>query len=231
MTKFLNHKIVNSVGGKRAFTEGRGVFGVETVLIKKAVLALSLFTLFFTFGCLEDFSEQARNFLDKEPEEKIITKTVDRPVLSYEAEKIVYYFCGIDDFDYCILGWNKFASFSEEFIHCQVKSLDEQLVADTLVELRKQNVGIKVFFDRDATYTENNYPRTDSMYGFLLRNLIPIQNGNIDDTFCVSDKGVLVGSFVPSRIRTPETSSFFVIYNTEITEPFNQRFFEAYENE
>ena len=203
-----------------------------TTYKKYFLLGLILFTLLLTVGCVDSFKKGVRDSLGLQDNEILVDKniSVEVPVLSYEAEKVVYYFCDSNNYDYCLTGLNKFASFSENYLHCHFKTIDDQFFANTLAGLVSKKVSVKIFFDREATYTINSYPREDSMYNFLLKNLIDVQNGSVSETFCVSDKGVLISTgFEPSiNLYNPETS-FYVIYNTDMSIAINKKFFEKYE--
>lgn len=195
------------------------------------VIVLSLLAFTLLFGCLEDVAKSVRDGLNEN--DKLITpeKIREIPVLTYDANKIVYYFCDQNGFAYCMAGFNRFSSFSREFLHCQVKTIDEQPVADTIVGLKNspEGVSVKIFFDRDSTYSETGYPREDSMYGYLLRNLVDVQNGVVDETFCVSDRGVLISTgFEPSQNKSKTNSSFYILYNTELGKVLNEKFFEKF---
>lgn len=202
--------------------------------MKKYEVLILVFLVVLFSGCIESIQKGIESSLGNQPEDQNyapVNSTVEVPVLSFEAEKIVYYFCDQNSFDYCLTGYNKFASFSEEFLYCQFKTVDEKFYADSLIELREYGVTIKLFFDRQATFTVNDYPREDSMYGYLLSNLVDVQNGQVTDSFCVSDKGVLLSTgFEPSKNQTIINSSFYIVYNTEMSGVLTERFFESYQN-
>jgi len=192
-----------------------------------------LFVFLLSSGCMEDFNKGFDEFFS--PQDKFNEQSIqdpDRveiPVLSYEADKVVYYYCDDNSFEYCLTGWNKFASFSEKYLRCQVKSIDEPLVGNTLPILVEQGVSVQVLFDRKSTYTDNGYPRENSQYGHLLSELVDVQNGVVTESFCLNEKGVLFSlGFEPSKAYSQPNSSFYVIYSTGLSEVLNTRFFKNY---
>jgi hypothetical protein len=193
------------------------------------LIALTFAVFFLLFGCTA--FENALNKKDVNAPSVIeLTNTIEVPVLGYDANKIIYYNCD-GNFEYCLKGWSRFASFSSKYLNCQVMALDEKLPSDVLSDIKTKDVKVRVFFDRVTTYTENGYPRETSQYNTLLRNLVDVQTGNVTESFCVNDKGVLLSmGFEPSQEFSKPKSSFYVIYSTELSSLMIEKFFESFSN-
>lgn len=193
------------------------------------VLALTLSMLFLLSGCTS-FTDGLNKKDSNSPTIIEHTNTLEIPVLGYDANKIIYYDCD-NNFDYCLKGWSRFASFATTYLNCQVKALDEQLPSNVLADIKTKNVKVRVLFDHATTYTENGYPRESSQYNTLLRNLVDVQTSDVTESFCISDKGVLLSSgFEPSQEFTAPHSSFYVIYSTELSSLMNEKFYSSFSN-
>ena len=193
------------------------------------LFVLLLFSMVLLSGCLTDFNNWFGELTSKPSSEQIQTITTGVPVHMYDAEKIIYYHCSDQNYNYCILGMEKFMSFTENFLRCSFTAFEDEHTAQHLKELFDADVSVNVLLDKKMSF-DVGLPREESQYLFLLRNLIDVQTSDVYENFCVSDRGVLVGSFFPAKDKLQKESTFMVIYSTDLAELYNKKYFEKFEN-
>lgn len=185
-----------------------------------------------------------------------ISDKVELNPYSVEPEKLTYYFCdergeiyalnpdlgkseliASNGYELCQKSLATFVAFTSQDsgLRCQFPALEDELVAEQIVELaNKANVKTSIVFGKAFTmkFCETGcLPVEESFFTYMLAENVGVQFAEgVNESYCVNDKGVWFGSFVPSKRHNPINSSAYIVYNEQLVGVFNARFREIWEN-
>lgn len=172
-----------------------------------------------------------------------------------EPEKMVYYFC--DDkaaiyaqnpslgapevvaengYALCQQSLTTFVSFTDanSGIRCQFPALEDAVVASQLINLKHAGANVRIVFGKAYTmkFCETGcLPVVESQFTNILAEGLGVQFAEgVNESYCVNEKGVWFGSFIPSGRHNPINASSYAVYDTKFTEAYNARFREIWEN-
>ena len=163
----------------------------------------------------------------------------------FESGKVVFYPCASDfpiidsnqivaenGFALCAQGLSKFIAFSENGLRCEFEALNLNYISKQLEELHTRGVVVKIVLNKEKTVKDCEtgcVPRDDTSFTELFQKGLNVRYSDmVTENFCVNDKGVWYGTFIPSTVFNHAPASAFVFYSDSIREPFNERFRLSY---
>lgn len=148
------------------------------------------------------------------------TKTVTVDPSVYAPEKFTYYFNNQKE------GILTFIKYSDEFIYCSIPDVKDNELASVFKTKISEKKEVKLLFDKSTSMSNcqvSCVPRVDSKYNTLYSAGIDIRVSDLNEKFCVSEKGVLFFSN-----NEKEITEIHIFYNEKVSQIYQDHFYDLF---